>query len=118
MLFAQVDLTFLYEQSDRIKEFIPIPTFPAITRDISLAVKNEIKFEQLRSLARDVAGELLSEIKFQELYLGEKIPAGNRGYVFSLIYQSPSRTLTEGEVNKTHESVIRALVERLNAVIR
>lgn len=118
VFYAEIDLEYAYKQKVAIKEFREIPNYPAISRDISLAVKAETTFTQIRELVRSVAGEFLSEIRFQELYLGEKIPAGHRGYVISLIYQSTTRTLTEEEVSQVHERVVRVLVEKTGAVIR
>lgn len=118
VLFAEMDLEFLYQQKHVSRDYHPIPAFPAVTRDISLAVKKDVSYDQIRRLLTETGGELLTAINFSELYLGDKIPAGHRGYVFSLTYQSASRTLTEEEVKKIHNDVLSALTQRLGAMIR
>ena len=100
------------------KTFQPLCEFPAITRDVSLAIKKDIPFQTVQDVACQFGGELLVDIKFLEQYLGEKIPAGQRGIVFSFTYQSHQRTLTEEEINKLHQQICQAFVEKLEAKIR
>ena len=61
---------------------------------------------------------MLKEIVFKEEYLGEKIQPGNRGVVFTVVYQNQQRTLTEAEVEGAHQKVLASLVQRLGATVR
>jgi len=60
----------------------------------------------------------LKSIIFKEEYRGEKIPAGHRGLVFSLVYQSPETTLRDSEVQAAHEKILKAFVDQLGVVLR
>ena len=60
----------------------------------------------------------MHDVSFLEQYLGDKIPEGRRGLVFSLTYQSPHRTLTDEEVNKAQQRICQSLAEDLGAVLR
>lgn len=117
IFFAQIDLEYLCAQA-RKRKFKALPDYPAIVRDVSLAVKKEIRFEQVKQLAFSLGGELLVDILFIEQYIGEKISVHERGLVFSLVYQSAEKTLTEDEVNQVHGRICQALVEKLQAKIR
>ncbi|MCA9398921.1 MAG: phenylalanine--tRNA ligase subunit beta, partial [Candidatus Omnitrophica bacterium] len=97
--FAQIDLDVLYSGAAFEKRFQPISGYPAVVRDISLAVKNSVSFQQIKDIVYELGGKLLTNISLTEEYIGEKIPEGQRGLVFSLQYQSVERTLTEDEVN-------------------
>ena len=57
-------------------------------------------------------------IDFIEQYLGEKISAGQKGLVFSVVYQSRERTLRDEEVNAVHEKICQAIVNRFRAIRR
>lgn len=118
VLFAQMDLEALGKEFSRERIFTPVPAYPAAVRDVSLAVKKDIHFRQVEEIARRVGGDLLVSLQFNEEYLGEKIPAGCRGVVFSLHYQSRERTLREEEVNALHEKIVGALAGELGAVRR
>lgn len=118
VLAAVVDLEEIYTVPSQAKAYQRIPEFPAVCRDVSLAAPREITFQQIESLMRREGGDILSDVQFIEEYLGEKIADGKRGLVISLRYQSTQRTLIEDEVNKVHESIVRALDRELGAVRR
>lgn len=118
LYFAQLNLEILRKKTHSLKHFKPLSGFPSITRDVSLAVKKEVSFQQIEILARRSGGSLLVGLNFLEQYLGEKIPAGQKGLVFSLIYQSNDRTLTDKEISPTHDKIVKSLVENFNATIR
>ena len=69
-------------------------------------------------MAFRMGGGILNSVKFNEEYRGEKIPAGQRGIVFSLRYKAVDRTLREEEVNEVHEKILRAFVAELGAIQR
>jgi len=117
VFFGQIDLEDLFKHKED-KHYQAPPSYPAITRDVSLAVKKEISFKAIKELAYQIGEELLSEVNFLEQYLGEKIPPGHRGLIFSLVYQSPSKTLKEEDVSKVHDRICAAFVQQLGASIR
>ena len=118
LYYGKLSLESLHAKRISLKHFKSLPEFPAITRDVSLAVKRDIPFSQIEALARRTGGAYLIGIHFLEQYLGEKIPAGQKGLVFSLVYQASDRTLTENEIVPTHNQILRVLVSDLGAVIR
>ena len=102
----------------KAKTFVPISEYPVITRDVSLAIKNETSFQDVQDRVFCVGKKLLQSMSFAELYQGDKIPTGFRGITFSLTYQSNQRTLREEEVNTLHQRVVEVLVDELGAVVR
>ncbi len=106
--------TRLFEQ----RRYEPVSEYPAVVRDVSLASNKDVSFKRIKDVVSARAGDILGGITFNEEYLGEKIPMGQRGMVFSLNYQSSRRTLREDEVNAVHEKVIAALVSELGATVR
>lgn len=116
--FAQLDLEWLYSSEGQERRYQPPSEFPAIVRDVSLAVKRDIPFEDIRAAILPMGEGQLASVKFLEQYVGEKIPAGQKGIIFSLVYQSAIRTLKEEEINAVHERICQALVQKFNAIRR
>jgi len=110
--FAEVDIELAADAVIPKARFLAIEEYPAMVRDISLAVK-DVTFEAIRALCLSNAQGLLKKIDFAELYCGDKVEAGFKGYVLSMMYQSSERTLTDDEVNTLHESITRKLVQTL-----
>lgn len=116
--FAQIDLHEIFDRQDKTRRYEPLKEYPSITRDVSVAVKKDVAFREIADLVRKIGGELLVDLVFLEQYLGEKIPPGQKGLVFSLVYQAADRTLTDEEISPLHDSICKAFVENLGATIR
>ncbi len=118
VFFAQINLEELRRFCSPLRSYRNVSEYPAIVRDVSLAVKTPIQFQQVCAMAFRMGGGILNSVKFNEEYRGEKIPAGQRGIVFSLRYKAADRTLREEEVNDVHEKILRAFVSELGAIQR
>jgi len=118
VFYAQIELEKVYKDSKRKKAFQSVSDFPAMNRDVSIAVKREVPYQRVRDIVLKQGGALLEEINFLEEYRGEKIPQGYRGLIFSLVYQSNQRTLVDDEVNKVHGQITQALVSELGGILR
>lgn len=116
--FAFMDLSVLTLSSVNTTKFNAISEYPAVLRDVSLAVKEDVSYQQLEHLIRRMGGNFLTGVTFNEQYLGEKLPSGYRGLIFTLSYQSHERTLREEEVNSLHEKIVQTLVEQFEAIRR
>lgn len=116
--YAELDIGHLRNLYNSKRKFRSIVEFPSVQRDISLAVKDGIKFSQIKEIAEKLGANILNSINFSEEYLGDKIPSGYRGLVFSLTYQSSERTLKEEEVNAVHEAINQALIKDLEVIKR
>jgi phenylalanyl-tRNA synthetase beta chain len=118
VFYAELDLEKLFRLCKPQSKYQPLFEFPSVQRDISLAVKTDVSFAQVQRIAKELGSGLLTSIQFVEEYLGDKIPAGHRGIVFSLTYQSKERTLREEEVNAVHTRISEKLVHDLHAIKR
>ncbi|MEI6438551.1 MAG: phenylalanine--tRNA ligase subunit beta [Candidatus Omnitrophota bacterium] len=115
--FAEIDIELAVDAITSRAKFAAIEEFPAMVRDISLAVK-DVTFEAIKTLCLANGQGLLKRIDFVELYSGDKLEAGHKGYVLSLVYQSFERTLTDDEVNALHEGIAAKLVKGLGVTRR
>lgn len=118
VFFAQIHLEEFRRFYPPEKSYRPVSEYPAIGRDVSLAVKTSVRFRQICATAFRMGGGILDSVNFNEEYRGEKIPEGHRGVVFSLRYKAADRTLREEEVNGIHEGILRALTAELGAIRR
>ncbi len=118
VFFAELDLEALYALKPKPAVYVPLDQFPAVTRDVSLAIEQKISFQSVKEVIAFLDMKILKDILFKEEYVGEKIPAGCRGVVFSVVYQAQERTLTETEVEGAHQQLLAALIQNLKAIIR
>jgi phenylalanyl-tRNA synthetase beta chain len=95
--------------------FRPLPTQPAVDRDIALVVARTVPASSLEATIRAAAGELLESVRPFDLYEGSGLAEGWRSLAFRLRFRAADRTLTVGEVDALMERVLESLRNEHNA---
>ncbi|HUF12125.1 MAG TPA: phenylalanine--tRNA ligase subunit beta [Longimicrobiales bacterium] len=91
--------------------YAPLPTHPAVERDLALLVPAAVPAGVVERSIRGAAGELLDAVAPFDVFRGAGLPAGSRSVAFRLRFRAPGRTLTDEEVDRAVERVLRALKE-------
>jgi len=112
----EIDLEKLLTKLTGIKEYQPIPRFPSVTRDIALVVDAQVGYRRVENIIRSFP--LVTQTTLFDLYRGEQIPEGKKSFAIRIIYQSPSYTLTDEEVDQTQEQMLARLHQELGANLR
>jgi len=121
----ELDLAALETVPTMTPTYRPIPRLPAVTRDISLEVSEEVAAGSLQNRIAKAAGDLCESVELLDVFTGSPIPAGSRSLTFRVVYRDPkatthpdqARTLTDKEVDARHAQV-RAAAEDLGARAR
>jgi phenylalanyl-tRNA synthetase beta chain len=96
-----------------------ITKYPAVTRDVSFFVASEVPAARVRELIAAADQPLVEEVRVLEDYRDpDKVPAGQKGMLWSLTYRSAERTLTDAEVDAAHEAIVDRLLRDLPATRR
>jgi phenylalanyl-tRNA synthetase beta chain len=96
----------------------PLPTTPAVARDLSLAVPKGIDSDLLtRSMAR-AAGNTLERLDLVDEYRGPKLGADVRGLTLRLVFRAADRTLRDTEVDAAVDRVVKALQQEHGVQLR
>ncbi|MDP4085367.1 MAG: phenylalanine--tRNA ligase subunit beta [Bacillota bacterium] len=114
----ELKLKTVLEAENGPLQYVAIPRFPSMTRDIALVVDIETVSSQLKEIIFTTGAPLLKEVTVFDLYEGEHMEEGKKSIAFSLNYLDPERTLTDEEVTKVHEKVLEALKDKAGAVLR
>ncbi len=101
-----------------IPEYRNISRFPAVRRDLAVALEERISSESLIKEVKKAAGDLLREVRIFDVYRGDRIDSGLKSVAFGLILQESSRTLTDDDVDGVVQAVISRLERNLKAKIR
>ncbi|WP_209122046.1 phenylalanine--tRNA ligase subunit beta [Alkalihalobacillus sp. BA299] len=114
----QLDLEQLLGYKYDDVAYIPIPRFPAISRDIALVVDETVHAGKVHQVIVTAGGQLLKNVQLFDLYQGEHLEAGKKSLAFSLTYYDPERTLTDEEVSQVHLKVLDQLKAEIGAELR
>ncbi len=116
---AEIDL-------DRLSALAPaaarraeaLPRYPSTSRDIALLVDESLSAATVRGTIRSTAPPTLVNVIEFDRYQGKGIPDGKVSLALRLTFQSPERTLTDGEVDTATTAIVDTLAAQLGAVRR
>lgn len=98
--------------------FETIPRYPSISRDIALVVEKDVVAGDIEQMITEAGGKMLKGVSVFDLYEGDRLEEGKKSVAFSLRYFDPERTLTDEDVTKAHEKVLKAVEEKFGATLR
>ena len=98
--------------------YVPLPKYPAVSRDLALVCDEEVTVAQAEKIIADAAGKLLRDVKLFDIYRGVGVPAGKKSMAFSLELRADDRTLTDADSEAVTDKILAALAEKLNATLR
>ncbi|MEY4353410.1 MAG: hypothetical protein RLZZ609_1651 [Cyanobacteriota bacterium] len=99
-------------------QFQSFPTVPASERDLALVVAQDTSASALLAAIRKAGKPLLEQVVLVDRYEGEPIAQGQCSQAFRLRYRDPQRTLTDAEVEASHQKVREALQRQFAAELR
>jgi phenylalanyl-tRNA synthetase beta chain len=114
----ELDLNALSERPRREVKVREASRHPRVRRDIALLVGREQAAGDLVEAIRKAAGQDLGSVEVFDRYEGEGVPEGRVSLAFRLVFQRADRTLTDAEVSRATERVVRELAERFGSELR
>ena len=90
--------------------------FPESHRDIALIVDAEVPSASIRAIVE--RHKLVVRTSPFDVYSGEGVPPGKVSVAYSIVFQSPSETLTSEQVNRAQRDILRQLQRELGAELR
>ena len=98
--------------------YTPLPKYPSTSRDIALLVDEDMEVGSIENVIRTYGKTILESVRLFDVYRGKQVEENKKSVAFTLVYRDKDKTLTDEEVAEVHEGVLKALKEKLNAVLR
>lgn len=120
VLFADLNWDVLLEAITENKGMMykEVPKFPEVKRDLALLIDKAVQFEQLENLAYQSEKSVLKNVSLFDVYEGEKLPAGKKSYAMSFILQDEQATLTDAQIEKIMQKLMKVYQDKVGAEIR
>jgi len=112
----EIDLEKLLTKVTGVKEYQSVPRFPGATRDIALVLDEQVPYRSVEEIIRD--SPLVTQTVLFDIYRGDPVPEGKKSFAVRIIYQSPTRTLTDEEVDQRQQRMLDKLQQELGATLR
>jgi len=98
------------------RQFEPLPIYPSATRDLALLAPADVTAGQVTQLILHHRG--VDRAELFDIYVGENIAQGSKSLAFHVYFQARDRTLTNEEVNRSLDGLLRTLERELNVNLR
>jgi len=123
---VELDLDTLERLTGAPPRYRTIPRLPAVTRDVSLVVGDDVLAGTVAGVLQRAAGELCESVEVAAEFRGGSVPSGRRSLTFRVVYRDPkarsdaaeARTLTDQEVDAVETRMLAAAGSELGATLR
>lgn len=118
VFYADLSYSVLFNHSNPAVRLHEISKFPEVRRDLSLVIDKNITFDNVEALARQTVKGMLKNVNLFDVYEGDKLPGDKKAYALSFALQDEQRTLTDADIEKVMNNLIKAYETKIGAVIR
>jgi len=112
----EINLSALLPFTVGHKLFQSIPRFPAIVRDIALVVDTTVTHQRIQEVIGSFP--LVTQADIFDVYSGKQVPPGKKSLAYRIVFQSPTHTLTDEEVDGVQQQILDRLSQELGAILR
>jgi phenylalanyl-tRNA synthetase beta chain len=116
--YFELDFAKLVQLSSATVKIIAPSRFPDTYRDIAMLVAEETTAASIVDCIKAIKIDKLRTVEIFDVYIGDKIPHGQKSVAVRLRYGSSDKTLTDDEVNKFQQKVLNALTAQLEITQR
>lgn len=115
---AELELLTLVDGYQPVPAMKPLSRYPAVRRDVSLLVSEQVRYEQLESLVRELKLADLEALEHATTYRGKPLQAGQKSVTLTLVFRKAQGTLTGEEADEAVARLVELASERLSARLR
>ena len=98
--------------------FRPISKYPTVRRDLALLVNKEVCYSEIKKVVKEAEPNLLQTINLFDVYTGDKIDTSMKSYAISLVFTDANKTLTDKQIDKSIDRILKMLGEKVNSTLR
>ena len=111
----ELDLAALLNGPAKSIQYLPLPRYPSVTRDISLLVNRNVALDEIFAVVNDQQVTDCRSVKLVGTFEGGNIPPSKRSVTLRLEYRSDERTLRDEEVEEYHSRLASRLLDTFAA---
>ncbi|MBN2862863.1 MAG: phenylalanine--tRNA ligase subunit beta [Bacteroidales bacterium] len=98
--------------------YTELSRYPWVRRDLALLLDKEVKFSRIREIAFKNEKQILRDVDLFDVYESETLGKNKKSYAVSFILRDDFKTLTDNNIDKVMNNLIKAFEKELDARIR
>jgi phenylalanyl-tRNA synthetase beta chain len=100
------------------RAFAAVSVHPPVYEDLAFVVGEAVQAAQVRDLIAQTGAPLVRQVVLFDVFRGASIGDGRKSLAYHLTYQAEDRTLTDKEVAKLRDKIVRRLEHEIQAELR
>jgi phenylalanyl-tRNA synthetase beta chain len=100
------------------KTFKELLKYPKVLRDFAFLFDKSVKYASVKDFIIKESADILKSVELFDLFESNEIAEDKKSMAFSLEYFDFNRTLTDEEVDKDFQSLIKKVTTNFNAILR
>ena len=115
---AELDFEAMFENHVSEAKYKPLPKFPALTRDFSFVVDEELEVGTIEAIIKKAGSSLLESVKLFDVYRGKQIGENKKSVSFSVSLRAQDKTLNDQEADASVKKILKLLERELGITLR
>ncbi|MBO4412616.1 MAG: phenylalanine--tRNA ligase subunit beta [Clostridia bacterium] len=116
VFYAEIDCNLLTQKPYKTFVVKKVSKFPIVERDLAVLADEEVKAEDILTIIKQSMGRIGYSCTLFDIYRGKNLE-GKKSLAFNLKFNSDEKTLTDEEINKVMDKILRRLKD-INVVLR
>jgi phenylalanyl-tRNA synthetase beta chain len=123
---AEFDIVPLLSLVSEEREFVPLPKFPSIVRDLSVFVPADVRVGEILAMIQRVSSDLVQDVDLIDFYeppfesrdRSKEDQRRRKSLTFRIVFQAKDRTLTDAEADREMAAINQVVIDRFDAELR
>jgi phenylalanyl-tRNA synthetase beta chain len=95
-----------------------VSKFPKVKRDLALLIDKSVTYKQLTEIALKAEPSFITAISLFDVYEGKNLEPGKVSYALSFTLEDKEKTMTDKQIEKIMEKLVKAFEIQALAKIR
>jgi phenylalanyl-tRNA synthetase beta chain len=117
--YSHIDWDYILKMIRKnVISYCELPKYPSVRRDLAMLLDKDIKFRQIKEIAFKTERNVLQEVGLFDVYESDTLGTNKKSYAVSFILRDNLKTMTDKNIEKVINNLIRAFETELGAKIR
>ena len=116
--YGEICTSLLISLSEKKIELKQVSKFPNVARDLAVVVDEEVEAGDMVDAIKSACGNLYFDCSLFDVYRSDALGKGKKSLAFNIILSDLNKTLTDEEIARVMNKVLKALSYRFGAVLR
>lgn len=115
---AELAFETIAAHAEGVKQYKTLARFPATSRDLAFLIDDATPAAMVEDIIQKYAGGKAEEIRLFDVYRGKQVPEGKKSMAYSITFRAQDKTLSDADVTRITDKILRMLEKELGAVLR